>query len=121
MTGYNISETAERFSLKPHTLRYYEKEGLISPQKTETGLRCYSDADLEQLGMLCCLKNTGMSLKDIKRYFDLCKEGDGTVRERLAIFESHRLHILEEIEALQENLQRIERKIEWYKSSHGVK
>ena len=118
--GYRISEIAERFNLEPHTLRYYEKEGILCPQKTEKGVRIYSDDDVDQLGMICCLKGTGMSLKDIKRYFDLCHEGDKTIQERLAIFEAHRQHILSEIADLKMYLDKIEKKIKWYKGVHGV-
>ena len=121
MAGYSISEVAQRFQLEPHTLRYYEKEGILSPKKTAKGIRVYSESDIDQLGMVCCLTGTGMSLKDIKRYFDLCDEGDGTIQERLAIFEAHRRHILDEIEDLKMHLNKIEKKITWYKGVHGVK
>jgi DNA-binding transcriptional MerR regulator len=118
--AYTISEVAQRFHLEPHTIRYYEKEGIVSPGKTEKGIRSFSDADMDQLGMVCCLKSTGMSIKDIRRYFALCERGDDTIGERLQIFLSHREHILEEVASLQQNLGKIEGKIKWYRERYGV-
>jgi DNA-binding transcriptional MerR regulator len=118
--AYTISEVAQRFHLEPHTIRYYEKEGILSPGKTEKGIRSFSDADIEQLSMVCCLKSTGMSIKDIRRYFVLCERGDDTIGERLDIFLNHRRHILEEVASLQENLGKIEGKIKWYTARYGV-
>lgn len=112
--GYSISQVARQFALEPHTLRYYEKEGIISPDKTDKGIRCFHQADIDQLGMVCCLRSTGMSIKDIKRYVDLCAAGDQTAHERLQIFINHREHILEEITCLQTHLEKIEGKIKWY-------
>ncbi|MDR2932105.1 MAG: MerR family transcriptional regulator [Oscillospiraceae bacterium] len=120
MQQYSISQVAERFNLEPHTIRYYEKEGIISPNKTDKGIRAFTEADADQLSMVCCLKSTGMSIRDIKKYFDLCGQGDATVGERLEIFLDHRQHILDEVECLKKNLVKIERKIAWYKKKHGV-
>ncbi|MDL2233709.1 MerR family transcriptional regulator [Ruminococcaceae bacterium OttesenSCG-928-L11] len=117
--AYSISQVAQRFHLEPHTIRYYEKEGIISPNKTDKGIRSFTDADAEQLAMVCCLKSTGMSIKDIRRYFDLCEQGDDTVSERLDIFISHRQHILDEVDSLMKNLDKIERKIQWYTRLHS--
>lgn len=112
--NYIISQVAEKFNLEPHTIRYYEKEGILSPQKTEKGIRSFTNSDLDQLEMVCCLKSTGMSIKDIKKYFDLSALGDATLEQRMAIFTSHREHILEEIEDLKKHLTKIEGKIAWY-------
>lgn len=111
---YSISQAAEKMDLTPFTLRYYDKEGILSPHRTEKGIRYFTESDLEQLGMICCLKSTGMTVKEIKKYFDLCREGDETLERRMEIFTTHRQHILDAIEALQTNLCRIEEKIEWY-------
>lgn len=116
---YAISQVAEKYSLEPYTLRYYEKEGILSPDKSESGERRYTDGDLEQLEMVLCLKSTGMSLKEIKRYFDLCADGEATAGERLQIFISQRNHILEKMDNLQNNLAKIEHKIRWYREKYG--
>ncbi len=112
---YSISQMAERFGLEPHTLRFYEKEGIVTPERTESGIRRYTEENVAQLEMAMCLKSTGMPLRDIKRYFDLVNEGDGTLDQRLEIFMDHRRHVQEEIEELQRHLCKIERKIQWYR------
>lgn len=112
--GYSISQMAKRFEIEPHTLRFYEKEGLIAPERTESGIRAYTEEDVSRLEMAMCLKSTGMPLKDIKRYFDLVDQGDDTLDERLKIFTDQRQHVLDQIEELQKYLCKIEHKIEWY-------
>ena len=113
---YTISQMAELFGVKPHTLRFYEKEGILKPERTENGIRVYSEEMKAQMEMAMCLKSTGMPLKDIRRYFDLVKAGDSTLGQRLEIFTEHRRHVQEEIEVLQKNLSKIEHKIEWCQS-----
>lgn len=113
---YSISQTAERFGIEPHTLRFYEKEGIIHPGRTKNGIREFTEEDMGQLEMALCLKSTGMPLRDIKRYFDLVEQGDETLEERLRIFEEHRLHVLEGIEELQKHLEKINYKISYLKS-----
>ncbi len=116
MEGYSISQMAERFGVEPHTLRFYEKEGIVTSERTSSGVRRYTEEDVSRMEMAMCLKSTGMPLKEIKRYFDLVDAGDDTLDQRLDIFISHRDHVLEEIAVLQRHLCRIERKIQWYES-----
>lgn len=117
MAGYSISQVAERFGVEPHTLRFYEKEGILRCGRTENGIRVYGDESLAQLEMVLCLKATGMPLKDIKRYFDLVDQGDSTLEERLEIFTHHRDRVLEEIEELKHHLEKIQWKIEYLKQA----
>ncbi len=112
--GYSISQVAKRFGVEPHTLRFYEKEGIVSPEHLPSGIRVYSEENISQMEMVMCLKSTGMPLKDIKRYFDLVEAGDSTLDARLRIFTDHRQHVLDQIEELQKYLCKIERKIDWY-------
>ena len=119
MEGYSISQVAARFGVEPHTLRFYEKEGIIHPQRTASGVRSYSEENLAQLEMAMCLKSTGMHLKEIRRYFELVDQGDGTLEERLAIFTDHRTRVLREIEELQKHLAKIEHKIAYLKKQEA--
>lgn len=112
---YSISQVSEKMNLAPHTIRYYEKEGILSIHRTEKGIRYFTESDLEDLSMICCLKSTGMSLKDIKKYFDLCSQGPSTFEQRMDIFTSHQQHILRELDTLQKHLTKINQKITWYK------
>lgn len=113
--NYTISQMAQKFGIEPHTLRFYEKEGIISPQRTSGGIRSYTDENVAQLEIAMCLKSTGMPLKDIRKYFELVREGDDTLDMRLQMFENHREHVLEEIAELQKYLCKIEFKIGRYK------
>ena len=113
---YTISQAAEKMHLTPFTLRYYDKEGILLLHRTEKGARYFTESDMEQLEMVCCLKSTGMPVKEIKKYFDLCAQGEETLSERREIFVSHRDHILQQIGQLQKSLQKIECKIERYDS-----
>lgn len=115
MKGYSISEVAERFGLEPHTLRFYEKEGIVSPGRTPSGIRTYSEEDISQLETALCLKSTGMPLKEIKRYFQLVAEGDSTLDQRLEIFMGHRERVIGQLEVMEKYLQKIDRKIERYR------
>lgn len=114
MKGYSISQVAQRFGMEPHTLRFYEKEGIVSPGRTPSGIRLYSEEDISQLETALCLKSTGMPLKEIKRYFQLVAQGDETLDQRLEIFTCHRERVMEGIEVMQKYLQKIDRKIAWY-------
>ena len=115
MESYSISQVAQRFGVEPHTLRFYEKEGIIHPGRTKNGIRVYSQENVAQLEMAMCLKSTGMPLKEIKRYFDLVEQGDATLEERLHIFTDHHQRVLQEIEELQHYLEKIEWKIDYLK------
>ena len=80
--GYSIGQVAEKMGLTAHTLRYYEKEGLLPfVKKTGSGLRIFSDEDIGWLQMIECLKGTGMPLKGIKQYIDWYIEGDATLEK----------------------------------------
>lgn len=111
---YSILQVSQKTQLAPSTLRYYDKEGILNAHRTPKGIRYFTDSDLDQLSMVCCLKSTGMSIKDIKEYFDLCALGDSTLFERMKIFTNHEEHILEEIEVLNSHLTKIQAKIKWY-------
>ena len=113
MESYSISQVAHRFGLEPHTLRFYVKEGVIQPQRTAGGIRYFTEEDLSRLEMALCLKNTGMSLKDIRRYFQLVGEGDDALEQRLQIFLEHREHVMSEIAELQKHLCKINHKLDW--------
>ncbi len=116
METYTISQVAQRFGLAPHTLRFYEQEGILMPGRTPGGVRTYTQDDVARLEMALCLKNSGMRLKDIRRYFQLVDQGESTKESRLEMFTQHRERVLAEIEELQKHLQLIDAKIEKYRS-----
>lgn len=98
-------------------LRYYEEKGLILVKRDAAGRRDYSESDTEWVRFLQRLKNTGMSLKDMKHYSDLRYEGNSTIAERLDLLRKHRLYVNEQIEKWLEYSKNLDDKIEWYKNN----
>jgi DNA-binding transcriptional MerR regulator len=113
--GYSIAEVAEKTNLTSHTLRYYEKEGLLPfVDRSDSGNRDFKDKDLEWLELICCIKNTGMSIKKIKEVIGLYLKGDHTLDIRREIFINHREEVINQIAELQKNLDKINCKINYY-------
>ena len=114
--GYSIGQVAKKTGLTTHTLRYYEKSGLLPfIRKSSSGLRVFSEEDLKWLSLIECLKETGMPLKGIKQYIDWSAEGNSTLEKRLKMFEQHKVNIDKKIALLEKNKSRIEYKIGLYK------
>lgn len=120
--GYSIAEVSEKTHLTPHTLRYYEKEGLLPfVDRSSSGNRDFKEKDLEWLELICCLKNTGMPIKKIKEYISLCLKGDSTIDIRREIFLKHREDVLNQMAELEKNLEKINCKINYYDCVHVKK
>jgi DNA-binding transcriptional MerR regulator len=112
---YTINEVAEICNISPYTLRFYDKEGLLPfVSRNRSGNRQFSDTDLNVIKLICCLKNTGMQIKDIKRYIDLVMQGAETSAQRKQIMIEHRKTVLNQIEDLKKNLNIIDLKIALY-------
>ena len=112
---YSIQDVSRKTGLTAHTLRYYEKEGLIpSIERSQGGIRQYTDEDLEALGLICCLKNTGMSLQEIARFVQLTHEGDHTLEERVELLREHRERVLERMAEMQEHLDKVTWKLNFF-------
>lgn len=112
---YTIGQVAKKLGLTAHTLRFYDKEGLLPfVKKGSSGARVFNDDDIDWLLILECLKGTGMQLKDIKKYMDLCQEGDSTLQERLEMFQAQRVKIEEQIQQLKQYMERVDFKIAYY-------
>ena len=114
----SISEAAEASGLSAHTLRYYERTGLLAPvSRNGSGHRRYREADLQQITFLTKLRATGMPIREVRRYAELMKAGDATNEERLALLEAHRDVVLAGLEETARNLELIEWKINFYKEA----
>ena len=91
------------------------KRGLLPfVERTDGGIRKFEPEDLEWLSLICCLRHTGMSVKQIKEFIRLCVLGDSTVEERRELLTQHRQIILDQISDLQKNLATIDYKIAHY-------
>lgn len=111
--SYTISEAAQKTGLPPSTIRFYDKEGLLPNIKRKNGIRVFEDMDLRLMGLLTCLKNTGMPIKRIRDYVELTSKGDDTLQERYEIIKAQRQFVLDQIEQLQYYLEELDFK-DWY-------
>jgi DNA-binding transcriptional MerR regulator len=110
-----IAEMAERTGLSAHTLRYYERIGLLDPVRRGIGgQRRYGEEDLQWVTFLQRLRATGMPIRDMQRYADLRRRGDSTITERRELLEDHRDELITRIEELQRELQALTDKIGHY-------
>lgn len=117
--SYTIKQVSEKTHLKAHVLRYYEREGLLPfVKRSESGIRHYSEDDLEWLGLICCLKNTGMSIKQIKDFVKLSVEGKETLKQRCEMLVEHKKSVEAQIEEMQKHLLKVSHKIEYFTSQY---
>ena len=120
--SYSIGEAAKMVGLTAHTLRFYDKEGLLPfVKKTSSGLRAFTESDIEWLKIIECLKGTGLPLKQIKQYIDWCMEGDSTIPQRLNMFIEQKKHVEEQKAKWEKHLEKINFKIKYYEDAakHG--
>ncbi len=118
---YSIGQVSRQTGLSAYTLRYYEKEGLLPfVKKNSSGIRRYSDEDINWLSMIECLKATGMPIKEIRLYIKWYNEGDGTLSKRLALFRRRQLIVQKEMATLEKILGKIRFKIRLYEEAVKV-
>ena len=114
-TNIPIAEAAERSGLSAHTLRYYERIGLIHPVgRGQNGHRRYGRDDIEWLEFLIKLRTTDMPIRQMVEYAELVRAGPQTASRRRAMLEAHREALRERIGELEETAAVIDRKIEIY-------
>jgi DNA-binding transcriptional MerR regulator len=118
---YSIGEVAKKLNLPTSTLRYYDREGLLSNVKRSSGgIRVFSDADVATLKVVECLKATGMQIVDIKQFLDWCAEGDRTLQKRRDMFYERRAVVEKQMEALQKTLDMVQFKCWYYETACEV-
>ena len=110
---YTIGQVSEMFGLPISTLRYYDKQGLFPKMERVSGIRRFSDAELEALRVIECLKKSGLEIKDIKRFMDWCVEGASTYPKRRALFEKQKETLEAEIVHMNKVLDMLKFKC-WY-------
>nr|WP_129045678.1 MerR family transcriptional regulator [Companilactobacillus metriopterae] len=111
---YKIGEFSKKVNISIDTLRYYEKECLIVPERIENNLRVYNDKDLIWIEFIKRLKLTGMSIKNIKKYANLRYEGNETIPQRLELLFDQRHKLESEQETIKEHINFINNKINIY-------
>jgi DNA-binding transcriptional MerR regulator len=105
---------AERTGVSAHTLRYYERIGLLDVPRDAAGHRRYGAGDYARVVFLSRLRMTGMPIRALQRYVALAGEGEGTVPERLAMLEEHRDAVRAQLQELVLALETVEFKIASY-------
>ena len=110
---YSIGQVAEMFGMPISTLRYYDKQGLFPYIERVSGIRKFSETEIEALRVIECLKKAGMEIKDIKQFMDWCVEGESTYPQRKAMFEAQKVRMEEEIARMNRTLDMLKFKC-WY-------
>ncbi len=116
---YSIKEFSEMVGVSAHTLRFYEKEGLIKVNRDDNNIRIYSDKDKLWVETLLHLKKSGMSLKDMKQFIMWGYMGDETIEERLTLLKNHRKKVEEEFKKIRQSLEFLDTKINFYENELG--
>lgn len=113
--NYKIKEVSELSGLSPSTLRYYEKEKLLSSVKrNEAGIRIYDEQDLDTIAIITCLKSTDMPIQDIGKFLSLSALGDETLEERRRLIIEHKRSVENRIKELERYMEHINYKVDYY-------
>ena len=112
-----ISEVSAQSGLSVDTLRYYEKVGLLPPvNRTDGGLRDYTELDLRRVNFIKCMRSAGLSVEVLIGYYALVQQGDETIEARKEILQKQRIHLLARMAEMQETLDLLNHKIQVYEN-----
>ncbi len=110
---YTIGQVSEMFGLPVSTLRYYDKQGLFPNLTRESGIRKFSEVEIETLRVIECLKKSGLEIKDIKLFMEWCAKGSSTYPNRLELIQKQKQRVEAEIEQMHKALDMLKFKC-WY-------
>jgi len=114
---YTIGQVSEMFGLPISTLRYYDKEGLFPEMARQSGIRRFSEKEIEALRVIECLKASGMEIREIRQFMDWAVQGAETYGQRLQLFEARREAVEAEIDRLQKMLDMVKYKCWYYETA----
>ena len=114
---FTIGQVSEMFGIPISTLRYYDKEGLFPNIERKSGIRKFSDNEIEALKVIECLKESGLEIKDIKQFMLWCTEGSKTYPLRKQLFENRKAAVEKEIEKLEKTLNMLKFKCWYYETA----
>jgi DNA-binding transcriptional MerR regulator len=116
VTSLTIAEAAAETGLTTHTLRYYERDGLMlaSVDRSTSGHRRYTERDLTWIEMITRLRSTGMPIRDVRRYAALVRAGTGNEPDRLELLKAHRERVEHQLAQVTAHLRAIDHKIGLY-------
>lgn len=114
--SYTVQQAAALTGMSEHTLRYYERIGLLEPvqRQKSSGHRRYGSDDLAKLETLACLRAAGMPVDQMRRYFELRSEGTGSAAELQGLLSAHLQELHRRMAALQRHIRYVELKIEYW-------
>jgi DNA-binding transcriptional MerR regulator len=117
VTAYTPSETSRRSGFSLDTLRYYDKIGLLGElDRTPGGQRVFSDHDIGWLGLLRCLRDTGMPINQMCRFAELARAGDDTIADRVELLRAHAAAVEEQMALLDQQYAHLRGKIGYYEA-----
>lgn len=114
---YTIGQVSDMFSLPVSTLRYYDKEGLFPDMERRSGIRCFSERELEALRVIECLKESGLEIREIKQFMQWCTQGAETYPQRRELFAARKKAVEEEIDRLKKTLNMLKFKCWYYETA----
>lgn len=117
---YSIKDISKMFDISIYAIRFYDKVGLLPfVLRNKAGNRVFTESDVGLFRTICCLKDTGMQIKAIKKYIDLCMEGADTIEQRKKLLLEHQEAVISQIDDLNKNLDHVRSKIEKYESANA--
>jgi len=112
-----ISEVSERCEISTDTLRYYERIGLLPPvQRSDSGIRDYSDLDVRRVEFIKCMRSAGLPVEVLIQYYGLVLQGSHTMEARKEILIDQRAQLTARMDELQKTLDLLNYKINFYKN-----
>ena len=114
---YTIGQISEMFNIPVSTLRYYDKEGLFPDLERQSGIRKFSEREVEALRVIECLKASGLEIRDIKLFMEWTTEGSASYARRKQLFETRKEAVEEEINQLQKTLDMLKFKCWYYETA----
>ena len=115
---YTVGEMARLLGVAASTLRYYDQEGLLPfVERSQGGIRMFTDSDYATLLVIGCLKKSGLSIKEIKHFIGLAEQGDTSLHQRLEIFQRRKAAMERQIAEMQRTLSLLEYKCWYYETA----
>jgi len=115
MSTFTVKSLADKFNISVHTIRFYDDQGLLPDvTRDEHGTRIFTEGHIEWISLILCLRNTGMSVADIKNYIELCKIGDSTILERYNIILDQKKKAEDDLKEMQKRLDVLGHKEKYY-------
>ena len=114
---YTIGQVSEMYNLPISTLRYYDKEGFFPNLMRKGNIRYFSDAEMEAIHVIECLKRSGLEIKDIKLFFQWVVEGPSSYEKRKELFETRKTAVEDEIKTLEKTLALLKFKCWYYETA----